>query len=82
LISDGVRRLAVEVDAVEVEQLESGRELLAMPPVSQLRGLPWLAGAAVLGQDEVILVLHLPGLLEDAAAADREHHDANTGGMA
>jgi chemotaxis protein histidine kinase CheA len=53
-----------------------------MPPVSQLRGLPWLAGAAVLGQDEVILVLHLPGLLEDAAAADREHHDANTGGMA
>lgn len=82
LISDGARRLAVEVDAVEVDQLESGRELLAVPPVPQLRGLSWLAGAAVLGQDEVILVLHLPGLLGDTAAAEREADESNSGGTA
>ena len=82
LISEGAQRLAVEVDAVEVDQLESGRELLAAPPVPQLRGLSWLAGAAVLGQDEVILVLHLPGLLQDSAVSERELAQSSLGGRA
>ncbi|MGA1372982.1 MAG: chemotaxis protein CheA, partial [Pseudomonadales bacterium] len=63
LVGNGARGVAFAVDAVEVEFLEQGRELLALPVGPMLRGLPWLAGAAVLGQADVMLVLDLPGLV-------------------
>jgi chemotaxis protein histidine kinase CheA/ActR/RegA family two-component response regulator len=58
LVNAGKRRVALLVDAIVAQQ-----EIVSKPLGPHLRDVPGVAGAAVLGNGQVVLILELHGLL-------------------
>jgi len=59
-IRTGDRRVALLVDGIE-----GGKEIVVKSVGPQIAAIPWIAGATILGDGQVVLILDLPSVLRE-----------------
>jgi chemosensory pili system protein ChpA (sensor histidine kinase/response regulator) len=59
-VRSGDRRVALLVDGIE-----GGKEIVVKSVGSQIAAIPWVAGATILGDGQVVLILDLPSVLRE-----------------